>query len=462
MKIINGFNSLGVDNIPVTTKKVLKPLREVEVDSEIDFSKCEKCEDRPCLNVCPVDAVHEIPPDKHIEIDDKCFGCILCREACPYDAIKMTTTLAEPIRENIPNINPKLCRRCGACVSACKTGAIELVASGNEEAHSVIDEDKCVRCGFCSRVCPTEAIKYGEILPRSVVGGKAIVVNQRDCIGCMTCTRVCPSRGAINVGKMSKLPFIDPSYCARCEECMDVCPSAAIKYSSRKKAYEQFSKLKTMEIVSELLEKESEKLAKDAGKIDDLLNKIIRDVSYQNNEAEFSVDVTDIIKEKIQNMVDSDLEVEDIREIIESTAPKRQIKVFDETCIGCSACIGECPVNCIELEMPSPVHIGPECVYCAKCVEVCPVKAIELKEEYFEAHDDAILLKRINISAPRQGEVMVDHEICQSCGVCVNQCPVDALHMENDQVMVDQESCIACGECQAICPVNSIRVHSLK
>ncbi|MGZ7210275.1 MAG: 4Fe-4S binding protein, partial [Methanobacterium sp.] len=29
-------------------------------------------------------------------MDEKCFGCVLCREACPYDAITMKTTLAEP------------------------------------------------------------------------------------------------------------------------------------------------------------------------------------------------------------------------------------------------------------------------------------------------------------------------------------------------------------------------------
>jgi energy-converting hydrogenase A subunit Q len=445
-------------NIPVTTKKVFKPLREVEVDYEIDHNKCQECKDRPCLKSCPVDAVHEIPPDKHIEIDDKCFGCVLCREACPYDAIRMRTILSEPIRENVPNINPKLCRRCGACVGACKTGAIQLIASGTEEAHSEIDENKCVRCGYCSRVCPTEAIKYGKILPRSVVGGKAIVVNQKDCIGCMTCTRVCPSKGAINVGKISKLPYIDPSYCARCEECLEVCPTTAIKYSSRKRAYEQFSKIKTMEIVSELLEKESEKLAKDAGKIDNALNKILRDVSYQNEQEEFSIDVTSIIKEKIEGFVDSGLEMNDIKEIIEFTSPKRQITVIDENCIGCGACIDQCPVSCIELEMPSPVHIGPECVYCGKCSSICPVSAVELKEEYFETEDDKILLKRHRITGPRNGEVEVDDTICQACGVCANNCPVDALTLENDKISVNQEICIACGECQSLCPVNSIKV----
>ncbi|MDD1774393.1 MAG: 4Fe-4S binding protein, partial [Methanobacterium sp.] len=108
------------------SKKVNKPLREVEVDYEVDTSKCEQCTDRPCLMSCPVNALHEIPPDNHIGIDDKCVGCVLCREACPYNAIKMKTTMSEPIRENVPNINVKLCRQCGACVSACKTGAIHL------------------------------------------------------------------------------------------------------------------------------------------------------------------------------------------------------------------------------------------------------------------------------------------------------------------------------------------------
>ncbi|MBI5680728.1 MAG: 4Fe-4S binding protein [Methanobacterium sp.] len=442
-----------------TDKKSYKPLREVEVGYEIDAAKCEQCKERSCLQACPVEAVHEIPPDKHIEIDHKCFGCILCREACPYDAIKMETTLSEPIRENIPNINPKLCRRCGACVDACRTGAIQLISSGREEAHSVIDEEKCVKCGYCARVCPTEAIKYGEILPRSVVGGKAVAVDQRDCIGCMTCTRVCPSKGAINVGNVSKLPFIDPSYCARCEECMDVCPSAAIKYSSRKKAYENFGKIKTMEIVSELLEKETKRLASDAGKIDSILNRISRNISYENTEEEFEIDVTDRLKAEIERAVDGDLEIEDIQYIIEGTAPKRNIAVIEDNCIGCTACMNTCPVNCIELEMPSPVHIGEECVYCGKCVEECQFEAISLKEEYFDSRNGRIFYIRKSLKESRTGEVAIDSKTCQLCGVCINKCPVDAMVLEDNKITVDKDKCIACNECELICPVKAVKLE---
>ena len=377
---------------------------------------------------------------------------------CPYDAIGMETTLSEPIRENVPNINKKLCRQCGACVQACKTGSIQLISSGNEDAHSEINDDTCVRCGYCARVCPTEAIKYGEILPRSVVGGKAIVVDQKNCIGCMTCTRVCPSRGAINVGEVSKLPFINPSYCARCEECMNVCPSAAIKYSSRKRAYKNFSKIKTMEIVSELMEKEAGKLSTEAVSITGILETIAVEVGSRHKETQFKEDVTDQIKDSIKDIISSKLEIEDMEEIIDATTPKRYINVVEDNCIGCGECINECPVDCIELEIPSPIHIDDKCVFCGKCVDICQFKAIKLGEEYFKVESNKIFFIREQLRGSREGKVVYDVDACMACGVCVKKCPTNALKLEKDEIIIDQDKCVHCAECEIICPVNAIKL----
>jgi len=443
--------------IEVSTKKCTKPLREVEIDYEIDNNKCEICKDKPCLKACPVEAVYIDLEDNTTKINEKCFGCVLCREACPYDAIKMETKLAEPIRENIPNINSKLCRACGACVSSCKTGAIHLTSSGSEEVHSEIDEDKCVRCGYCFRSCPTDAIKYGEILPRTVSGGRAIVVNQKNCIGCMTCTRICPSRGAINVGKTSKLPYIDPSYCARCEECMEVCPSSAIKYSSRKRAYESFNKIRSLEIASSIIDKDIKKLSKDISKIDSILTDLAYDSSYREGK-NFEINVTKVITDKIEDLTGSDISVVDMNDLVEYFPPIRKIKVFEDVCIGCGECIQTCPVNAICLEMPSPVHIDDSCVFCGKCVSICPVTAIELTEEFFETRDNDIYFIRRNIDSVRDGEFKIQKDLCQACGVCVNQCPVDALNLKDDEIFVDQDLCISCRECEALCPVNAIKI----
>nr|WP_067259087.1 4Fe-4S binding protein [Methanobrevibacter cuticularis] len=445
-------------NIEVSTKKCTKPLREVEIDYEIENNKCEICEDKPCLKACPVGATYIDSSEGTTKINDKCFGCVLCREACPHDAIKMQTKLSEPIRENIPNINSKLCKACGACVSSCKTGAIHLTSSGNEEVHSEIDENKCVRCGYCFRSCPTDAIKYGEILPRTVSGGRAIVINQDACIGCMTCTRICPSRGAINVGKTSKLPYIDPSYCARCEECMDVCPSSAIKYSSRKKAYESFNKIRSLDIVSGIIDKDINKLSNDITKIDSILSKLSQKLTKENNEKSFEINVTDIISKKLEKIIASDISVISMKNLIEYFPPIRKIRVLEEDCIGCGECVGICPVNAIWLELPSPIHIEDNCVFCGKCVSTCPVTAIELMEEFFENRGNDIYFIRENIQEMRVGKFTISKDLCQACGVCTNQCPVDALSLRDDEIVVNQDLCISCRECESICPVNAIKI----
>ena len=450
--------------IEISTIKCTKPLREVEVEYEIDISKCEVCEDKPCLNVCPVDAIYTDFENGDISINEKCFGCILCREICPHDAIIMQTKMADPVIENVPNINAKLCRACGACVLSCKTGAIHLTSSGSEQVHSEIDENKCVRCGYCFRSCPTDAIKYGAILPKAVSGGRAIVIKEKDCIGCMTCTRICPSKGAINVGKVSKLPYINPAYCARCEECMDVCPSTAIKYSSRKRAYEQFNRLKLWDTVSMIINQDIDKLSNEIANIDNTLSDLARELAGKYDE-EFEIDVTSNIMDKFNLIIDPNISVDYVKDLVDYFPPIRKIKVYEDKCIGCGACIDVCPVKCIWLELPSPIHIEDECVFCGQCVSTCQVDTIELQEEFFDTKSDGsadkIFFIRRNIKGLRDGTFEIQNSQCQVCGVCVNQCPVSALAIENDKIIVNQDLCISCRECESLCPVNAIKI-SLK
>jgi NAD-dependent dihydropyrimidine dehydrogenase PreA subunit len=52
--------------------------------------------------------------------------------------------------------------------------------------------------------------------------------------------------------------------------------------------------------------------------------------------------------------------------------------VDQETCIGCEACISECPVEAIEM-VNGKAEINDSCVECGACVDVCPVEAISLE-----------------------------------------------------------------------------------
>ena len=52
-----------------------------------------------------------------------------------------------------PTVRQTLCTYCGACVSMCPSGALELA-----ETRLMIDEASCSECGLCVAACPVEAL----------------------------------------------------------------------------------------------------------------------------------------------------------------------------------------------------------------------------------------------------------------------------------------------------------------
>ena len=51
--------------------------------------------------------------------EDRCSGCRMCNELCPYNAIEF-----DPAKRR-SQVNNALCKACGACVAACPSGAIK-------------------------------------------------------------------------------------------------------------------------------------------------------------------------------------------------------------------------------------------------------------------------------------------------------------------------------------------------
>lgn len=95
-------------------------------------NQCKGCVAHPCMEVCPVNAIH-MEHGKSVIDNNKCIKCGKCKSNCPYDAISHK-------------------RR--PCADACGANAI----GSDELGRAAIDEKKCVSCGMCMVHCPFGAI----------------------------------------------------------------------------------------------------------------------------------------------------------------------------------------------------------------------------------------------------------------------------------------------------------------
>lgn len=55
---------------------------------------------------------------------------------------------------------------------------------------------------------------------------------------------------------------------------------------------------------------------------------------------------------------------------------------------------------------------------------------------------------------PADGPTPIADETCSHCGVCADECPTDAISIDNPQ-KVRSEACISCMRCVSVCPTGS-------
>lgn len=77
----------------------------------------------------------------------------------------------------------------------------------------------------------------------------------------------------------------------------------------------------------------------------------------------------------------------------------------------------------------------------------------------------SIMKREITIDLAK---AVVDEELCNQCGICVEACPYEAIEVEETEtgliqgVLVIEASCKACGICAAECPIGAIELRHYK
>jgi len=51
----------------------------------------------------------------------------------------------------------------------------------------------------------------------------------------------------------------------------------------------------------------------------------------------------------------------------------------------------------------------------------------------------------------------VKQDDCTGCGICIDECRVHAISMEDSSAHINMEMCIRCGVCHDVCPQDAVR-----
>lgn len=128
----------GVEALsPASFKPRLRMIKTATVSTAV---MCHHCEDAPCVNACPSNAIVYRQNSVQVE-QDRCLGCKSCVLACPFGAMDVVTV---PAARHFAGISLSLgvkalahkCDLCSdnpagpACVSVCPTNALQVMDRG--------------------------------------------------------------------------------------------------------------------------------------------------------------------------------------------------------------------------------------------------------------------------------------------------------------------------------------------
>ncbi|MDR0316321.1 MAG: RnfABCDGE type electron transport complex subunit B [Treponema sp.] len=162
-------------------------------DRKVAFIKCNGVDDnikrnyiydgpRSCV------AASQLATGGNKSCSYSCIGLASCKNACPFNAIKIVDSIAE--------VDSKKCTACGKCVTVCPMHLIEIIPEKSKVRVLCNSRDKgrvvrkncragCIGCALCQKACEAGAITIEDNIAR---------IDYTKCTLCMKCVNKCPSK----------------------------------------------------------------------------------------------------------------------------------------------------------------------------------------------------------------------------------------------------------------------------
>jgi len=226
-----------------------------------DYQKSECLVCMNCVKDCPVAAIDvrwQLPKAGQVPALAPRRRQILSAVGCGLVAAALPQIAAGKKTKGHPFIRPpgaaaekdflKKCIRCGACMQACPTNAIQpaLLQAGLDGLWTPLLVPSCGYCEYecvrCTRVCPTHALASLALEEKKQFKIGTAVINRSTCYtyadgyNCGVCEEHCPvPEKAIRLrevelynfrGKLKKVKqvYVVPDLCIGCGICENVCP----------------------------------------------------------------------------------------------------------------------------------------------------------------------------------------------------------------------------------------------
>ncbi len=115
------------NDVPLGAFRTRVRYLEAPAETRISFLPllCMHCQDAPCLNTCPTEAITRLDDGRVVVDQDKCCGNKTCIAACPYGAIYTEPTTGKADKCDMCTHRTSLGME-PACVASCPTGSLRF------------------------------------------------------------------------------------------------------------------------------------------------------------------------------------------------------------------------------------------------------------------------------------------------------------------------------------------------